>query len=361
MASRKVALVTGITGQDGAYLARFLLDKGYDVHGLRRYDAGDDDLARLGGLAGHRRLHLHYGDMTDGGGLFSLIHAIKPHEIYNLAGLSQVHVSFAVPEYTADADALGVLRLLEAVKGLGLAARTRIYQASTSEMYGNAPAPQNEDTPFAPCSPYGTAKLFAYWTVRNYRDSYGLHASNGILFNHESPLRGQQFVTRKITRAVAAIAAGTQDKLMLGNLDARRDWGHAADFIEGMWLMLQQDKPGDYVLATGECHSVRDFAGAAFAYAGIPVLWRGRGPQECAFDARNGRMLVQVDPQLFRPTDVQELRGDAAKARRVLKWKPRMTFAALVRDMMDADLAAAGVMAADGDRAGDGTLADVAA
>lgn len=343
MAARKTALITGVTGQDGAYLARFLLDKGYVVHGMRRYEATDDDTARLRDVIGHRHFHLHYGDMTDGGGLFALVNAVRPHEIYNLAGLSQVQVSFTVPEYTADADALGVLRLLEAVRTLGMAERTRIYQASTSEMYGNAPAPQNEDTPFAPRSPYGTAKLFAYWTVRNYREAYGLHASNGILFNHESPLRGEEFVTRKITRAVAALAAGGTQKLMLGNLDARRDWGHAADYVEGMWRMMQQDRPGDYVLATGRAHSVRDFATAAFTYAGMAVEWRGRGPQECAFDIVTGCMVAQVDPALYRPAEVHELIGDAARARRVLGWVPRTGFEALVREMMDHDLAQAGV------------------
>jgi GDPmannose 4,6-dehydratase len=310
---------------------------------MRRYEATDDDLHRLQSVTGHRHFHLHYGDMTDGGNLFALLSATKPHELYNLAGLSQVQVSFTVPEYTADADALGALRLLEAVRTLGLGGKTRIYQASTSEMFGNAPAPQTEDTPFAPCSPYATAKLFAYWTVRNYRDAYGLHASNGILFNHESPLRGQEFVTRKITRAVAAIAAGRQEKLMLGNLSARRDWGHAADYVEGMWRMVQQDKPGDYILATGAARSVREFVTAAFAHAGMPVQWRGRGPQECAFDAASGKMRVQVDPQLYRPAEVHELIGDAARARRVLKWVPQVGFDALVAEMMDYDLVQAGV------------------
>lgn len=342
MAARKTALVTGVTGQDGAYLSRFLLDKGYVVHGLRRYEASDDT-ARLKNVMDHRHFHLHYGDMTDGGGLFALVNLVKPDEIYNLAGLSQVHVSFTVPEYTADADALGTLRLLEAVRVLGLTSKTRIYQASTSEMYGNAPAPQNEDTPFAPRSPYGTAKLFAYWTVRNYRDAYGMHASNGILFNHESPLRGEEFVTRKITRAVAGIIAGGADKLMLGNLDARRDWGHAADYVEGMWMMLQRERPDDFVLATGEAHSVREFTQAAFAHAGIEIEWRGRGPQECGFEKGTGRMLVQVDPQLFRPAEVYALLGDAAKARRILGWVPRIGFEELVREMMDNDLQQAGI------------------
>lgn len=342
MASRKIAFITGITGQDGALLASYLLEKNYEVHGLRRYDA-HDDTARLTGIIDHRHFHLHYGDMTDGGNLFALLARIKPHELYNLAGLSQVQVSFTVPEYTADADALGTLRLLEAIRTLDLAARTRFYQASTSEMFGNAPAPQNENTPFSPCSPYATAKLFGYWSTRNYRDNFGLHASNGILFNHESPLRGQEFVTRKITRAIAAICAGKQEKLMLGNLDARRDWGHAADYVEGMWLMLQQDKPGDYVLATGAAHSVREFVTAAFACAGIQIAWRGHGPQECGFDAHSGKMRIQIDPQFFRPSEIHELIGDSTRARQMLGWQPKTDFMDLVREMTLYDLQQAGV------------------
>lgn len=341
-APRKRALITGVTGQDGALLAAQLLAKGYEVHGLRRYDAHDDTV-RLKSVLDHKKFHLHYGDMTDGGNLFALLSLLKPDELYNLAGLSHVQVSYTIPEYTADADALGALRLLEGIRTLGLTARTRFYQASTSEMYGNAPAPQNEDTPFAPCSPYATAKLFAYWTTRNYRDNYGLHASNGILFNHESPLRGEEFVTRKITRAVAAIAAGAQDKLFLGNLDARRDWGDAADYVTGMWMMLQQDKPGDYVLATGAAHSVRDFVRAAFACAGMTIVWRGRGPQECGFDAATGIMRVQIDPSLYRAGEVHELIGDARRARTRLGWQPETDFNGLVAAMMRHDLAAAGV------------------
>ena len=331
----KVALLTGVTGQDGTLLADFLLAKGYKVHGLRLY-AAHDDTQRIVHLQNNQRFHLHYGDLTDGGSLSRLLNEIRPDELYNLGAQSHVQVSFAAPEATANINALGPLRLLEALRGPGLE-RTRFYQASSSEMFGNAPGPQNEDTPLNPCSPYGAAKVFAYHTVRNYRQAYGLHASNGILFNHESPLRGEEFVTRKVTRAAAAIAAGRMDMLRIGNLDARRDWGHARDYVEGMWLMLQQDKPDDYVLATGQARSVRDFITAAFACAGMQIRWQGAGPDEKGIEVKTGRVIVAVDPRFFRPADLHELIGDASRARRVLGWKPRTPFAALVREMVEAD------------------------
>ncbi len=333
----KTAFITGITGQDGAYLAAFLLGKGYRVHGIRLYDATTDTQRLetvLRQYPGH--FHLHYGDMTDGTALFRLLCAIRPDEIYNLAALSHVKVSFDLPEASAQINGLGTLRLLEGVRTLQLPAR--FYQASSSEMFGNAPAPQNEDTPFQPCSPYGAAKLYAYWLVRTYRQSYGLHATNGILFNHESPLRGEEFVTRKITRAIARTAAGQGDVLKLGNLDARRDWGHARDYIEGMWMMLQADQPDDYVLATGETHSVRTFAETAFASAGIGIMWQGQGMQEKGYCRRSGRLLIEIDPALFRPVEAHCLCGDAAKARARLGWRPRTPFAALVHEMVHADL-----------------------
>ncbi|MBI4030092.1 MAG: GDP-mannose 4,6-dehydratase [Proteobacteria bacterium] len=334
---RKKALITGITGQDGSLLAGFLLEKGYEVHGLRLY-AATDDSERIQAVADNRLFRLHYGDMTDGGGLWRILSEIKPDEIYNLAAQSHVRVSFDAPKATADINALGTLRLLEAIRGLNL--NTRFYQASSSEMFGNAPAPQNENTPFSPCSPYGAAKLYAYWIVRNYRDAYGIHASNGILFNHESPLRGEEFVTRKIVRAVAAIEAGRQECLALGNLNARRDWGHAQDYIEGMWLMLQQDKPDDYVLATGKARSVREFVVAAFAQTGINLVWSGKEKDEKGIDARTGRVLVKIDPDLHRPTELHELVGNAVKAYEKLGWKPQLGFRDIVREMIDAERAA---------------------
>ncbi len=331
---KKVALITGVTGQDGALLADFLLTKGYDVHGLRLY-AATDDTQRLKTFLDHPCFHLHYGDVTDSGNLSRILTAVRPGEIYNLAGQSHVGVSFDVPEATLSINAVGTLRLLDVLRGLDYP--VRFYQASSSEMFGNAPAPQNEDTPFNPCSPYGVAKLAADGLVRLYRNSYGLHASNGILFNHESPLRGEEFVTRKITRTVAAIEAGLGDKLRLGNLDARRDWGHARDYVEGMWLMLQQDKPGDYVLATGGARSVRDFVTAAFACTGIQIRWQGERLEETGVDARSGRTLVRVDERYFRPSELNELVGDAAKARHVLGWQPRTGFAELVGEMVNHD------------------------
>jgi GDPmannose 4,6-dehydratase len=286
------------------------------------------------------RFFMHYGDMTDATNLIRLIQETQPDEIYNLAAQSHVLVSFETAEYTANADGLGALRVLEALRILGLEKRTRFYQASTSELYGNVPAPQNESTPFAPRSPYGVAKLYAYWITVNYREAYGIHASNGILFNHESPIRGETFVTRKITRAVAAIDLGLQDRLYLGNLDAKRDWGHARDYVEGMWRIVQHDTPGDYVLATGEVHSVRELAELAFAQVGRRIDWRGSGADEKGVDAETGKILVEIDPHYFRPTEVDELRGDPAKAARVLGWRHKTAFPDLVREMVEADLEA---------------------
>jgi GDPmannose 4,6-dehydratase len=340
---RKVALITGVTGQDGAYLAELLLEKGYLVHGIKRrsssLNTGRIDHLYQDPHQADQRFFLHYGDMTDGPNLNRLVKQTQPDEIYNLAAQSHVQVSFETAEYTANADALGPLRLLEAIRQQGLAKKTRFYQASTSELYGKArETPQNEATPFYPRSPYAAAKLYAYWMVVNYREAYGLHASNGILFNHESPIRGETFVSRKITRAVAAIKLGLQDKLFLGNLDATRDWGHAREYVRGMWLMLQQDEPDDYVLATGETHTVRELAGLAFDRLGIPITWRGVGVAEQGVDAATGAVLVEVDPRYFRLTEVDALVGDATKARTRLGWRHETGFAALVREMVDADL-----------------------
>jgi GDPmannose 4,6-dehydratase len=342
----KVALITGVTGQDGAYLAAFLLQKGYVVHGVKRR-ASSFNTARVDHLyedphEHETRFFMHYGDLTDATNLIRLVQETQPDEIYNLGAQSHVQVSFETAEYTANADALGTLRLLEAVRILGMGGRVRFYQASTSELFGAATeAPQRETTPFCPCSPYAVAKLYAYWITVNYRQAYGYHASNGILFNHESPIRGETFVTRKITRAVAAIELGRQERLYIGNLDAKRDWGHARDYVEGMWLMLQQDAPDDYVLATGEAHSVREFVELAFARTERRILWHGRGVDEVGLDAGTGRELVRVDPRYFRPTEVDRLQGDPAKARARLGWRHRTGFADLVREMVEADLAAA--------------------
>lgn len=333
----KTALITGITGQDAFYLASFLLQKGYDVHGVRLYSA-TDDTERFGAFTHHPNFTWHYGDLTDGTSVMRLVSEIQPDEIYNLAAQSHVQVSFQTPEATADINALGPLRLLEAIKTLGLTYKTRFYQASSSEMFGNMPAPQNEQTAFQPCSPYGVAKLYAYWTIKNYRDTYGIHASNGILFNHESPVRGEEFVTRKITKAVAMIETGQQQTLMIGNLESRRDWGHAKDYVEGMWRMLQQDKGGDYVLASGQSHSVRDFIEAGFAHIGRQIDWRGEGVNEVGIDTKTGRLLVKVDPQFFRPQELHSLIGDSRKAQKELGWTPRITFSELVADMVQADL-----------------------
>ena len=343
--TKPVALITGVTGQDGAYLAELLLAKGYVVHGIKRRSSSFnteriDHLYADPHEAGVR-FFLHYGDMTDATNLIRLVQEARPTEIYNLAAQSHVQVSFETPEYTANADALGALRLLEAIRILGMEKSVRFYQASTSELYGNvAEVPQNERTPFMPRSPYAAAKLYAYWMTVNYREAYGMHASNGILFNHEGPTRGETFVTRKITRGVAAIALGLQDRLYLGNLDAKRDWGHARDYVEGMWMMLQQAQPDDYVLATEESHSVREFVELAFAEIGERIEWRGTGAEEQGISAKNGRILVQVDPRYFRPTEVFLLQGDATKAREKLGWRHKTGFADLVKEMVAADLEA---------------------
>jgi len=351
----KTALITGVTGQDGAYLARLLLKKGYTVHGVKRRSSSFNT-ARVDDLyvdphQSNTRFFMHYGDLTDATNLIRLIQEHKPDEIYNLAAQSHVAVSFETPEYTANADALGTLRLLEAIRILGIKDKTRFYQASTSELYGKVQeTPQRETTPFYPRSPYGVAKLYAYWITVNYREAYGMHASNGILFNHESPLRGETFVTRKITRAVAAIDRGLQDRLYLGNLNARRDWGHARDFVEGMWLMLQQRNPEDYVLATGESHSVREFVERAFACIDRSIEWRGNGAQEVGLDAKTGKDIVRIDPRYFRPTEVDELLGDASKARAQLGWKPKVSFAELVAEMVESDRTAVEQETARNDR-----------
>ena len=339
---RNVALITGVTGQDGAYLAELLLAKGYVVHGVKRrsssFNTGRVDHLYADPHERSVKFFLHYGDLTDATNLIRLVQEVRPTEIYNLAAQSHVQVSFETPEYTANADALGTLRLLEAIRILKLEDEVRFYQASTSELYGNSPAPQSETTPFMPRSPYAAAKLYGYWITVNYRQAYGMHASNGILFNHEGPTRGETFVTRKITRAVAAIELGLQKKLFLGNLDAKRDWGHARDFVAGMWMILQQKKPDDYVLATGESHTVREFVEKSFAHVGRKIAWKGKDAKERGLDAKTGETLVQIDPRYFRPTEVDHLQGDARKARKALGWKPKMSFKDLVRDMMESDL-----------------------
>ncbi len=345
----RTAFITGITGQDGAYLAAFLLSKGYRVHGLVRR-ASTPNLGRLEHLLGPLEavagLALHPGDLTDGATLHRLMAALRPDEVYNLAAQSHVHASFDCPEHTAEVDALGCVRLLEAVRATGLCGATRFYQASTSELFGAAAvSPQSEATPFAPRSPYAAAKLHAFWAVAGAREAYGLHASNGILFNHESPLRSPAFVTRKITRAVAQIAAGREAPMALGNLDARRDWGDAREYVRGMWRMLQEPQGGDYVLATGRSARVRDFAQAAFAAAGLPILWEGEGAAERGLCRETGRVRVVVDPALRRPAEVHTLLGDAAKAKRVLGWAPRTTWEALCAEMVAADMAALGLRA----------------
>jgi GDPmannose 4,6-dehydratase len=339
----KVALITGITGQDGAYLAELLLAKGYTVHGIKRrtslFNTDRIDHLYQDPHVRNRRFILHYGDLTDGSSLVRVLQDAQPDELYNLGAQSHVAVSFEEPEYTANSDALGTLRLLEALRILGMEARVRFYQASTSELYGKAAeVPQRETTPFYPRSPYAAAKLYAYWITVNYRESYGMHASNGILFNHESPLRGETFVTRKITRAVAAIKLGYQDKIYLGNLDAKRDWGHARDYVEGMWRMLQQDEPDDYVLGTGEMYSVREFVERAFGHIGVEIEWKGEGVDEIGVDKATGQTRIEVDPRYFRPAEVELLLSDPTKAREKLGWTAATPFAELVREMVAEDL-----------------------
>ncbi|MFM7344964.1 MAG: GDP-mannose 4,6-dehydratase [Tagaea sp.] len=341
--SQKVALITGVTGQDGAYLAELLLQKGYIVHGVKRRSSSFNT-GRVDHLYADRhelgvRFFMHYGDLTDSTNLIRLVQQTQPDEIYNLAAQSHVAVSFESPEYTANADGIGTLRLLEAIRILGLEKKSRFYQASTSELYGLVQErPQKETTPFYPRSPYAAAKLYAYWITVNYREAYGMHASNGILFNHEGPTRGETFVTRKISRAAAAIKLGLQKKLYLGNIDSFRDWGHARDYVEGMWLMLQQDKPDDYVLATGETQSVRRFVELAFAEIGRPVEWKGKGVDEKGIDAKTGEILVEIDPRYFRPTEVEFLLGDPSKAHAKLGWKHKTSFPQLVKEMVASDL-----------------------
>jgi GDPmannose 4,6-dehydratase len=341
--NERVAFITGVTGQDGAYLAELLLGKGYVVHGVKRRSSSFNT-ERVDHLyhdlhEGNVRFFLHYGDMTDATNLIRIVQDVRPTEIYNLAAQSHVQVSFETPEYTANADALGTLRLLEAIRILRMESQVRFYQASTSELYGKVhEVPQRETTPFYPRSPYAAAKLYGYWMTVNYREAYGMHASNGILFNHEGPTRGETFVTRKITRAVAAIERGLQEKLYLGNLDAKRDWGHARDFVEGMWLMLQQDAPDDYVLATGETHAVREFVEKAFAHVGRHIEWHGSGRDEKGLEAGTGRTLVEIDSRYFRPTEVDILCGDPSKAHTKLGWNHKVSFDALVREMVDSDL-----------------------
>jgi len=339
----KTALITGITGQDGAYLAELLLKKGYEVHGIKRrsslFNTERIDHLYKDPHEENLKFHLHYGDMTDSTNLIRIVQESQPDEIYNLAAQSHVKVSFETPEYTANADATGALRLLEAIRILKMEKKTRFYQASTSELYGKVhEIPQNEDTPFYPRSPYGVAKLYAFWITKNYREAYDLYACNGILFNHESPIRGETFVTRKITRGVARIKLGLQKKIYLGNLDAERDWGHARDFVEGMWLMLQQDKAEDYVLATGKTTSVRDFINMSFKEVGMSLDWKGEGVDEKGCDTVSGDILVEIDPGYFRPTEVDLLVGDASRAKKNLCWEPKFTVEELIKDMIQSDL-----------------------
>ena len=339
----KVALITGITGQDGAYLAKFLLSKGYEVHGIKRRSSSFNT-SRLDNLyqdphSNNVKFYLHYGDMTDATNLIGLMQKINPDEVYNLAAQSHVQVSFETPEYTANADGIGALRLLEAIRLLNMSKTVKFYQASTSELYGNSDIiPQDENTPFSPRSPYAAAKLYAYWITVNYRLAYNIFACNGILFNHESPIRGETFVTRKITRGVAAIKLGLQEKLYMGNLDAKRDWGHAKDYVEGMWLMLQQNQPDDYVLATGEAHTVRDFIENAFLEIGESIIWKGKGEEEIGLSKNTNKILIEVDKRYFRPTEVNYLLGDATKAKSILGWEASVKFSELVKEMVKEDL-----------------------
>jgi GDPmannose 4,6-dehydratase len=340
---KKIAFITGITGQDGSFLARLLLSKGYEVHGMKRrsssFNTGRIDDLHLDPQDDDKRFKLHFGDIADSTNILRLIGLIEPDEIYGLAAQSHVGVSFETPEYTANVDALGTLRILEAIRILGMEDKTRYYQASTSELYGKTDVvPQNETTPFYPRSPYGVAKLYAYWITINYREAYGMHASNGILFNHEGPLRGETFVTRKITRAAAAIKLGQQDCLYLGNLNAKRDWGDARDFVRGMWHVLQQDEPGDWVLATGVTRSIRQFAEAAFSKVDIDLAWEGDGPDEVGIDTASNRTIIRIDPIYFRPTEVDLLVGDYGKAKRDFGWEPEISFDQMVADMVNRDL-----------------------
>lgn len=340
---RKVALISGITGQDGSYLAEFLLEKGYVVHGIKRrtsvINTGRIDHLYQDPHVSNRNLILHYGDLTDSTNLIRIVQEVQPDEIYNLGAQSHVQVSFETPEYTGNSDGLGVLRMLEAIRILHLENKTRFYQASTSELYGKVQQiPQNENTPFYPRSPYGVAKLYGYWITKNYREAYNLFASNGILFNHESPRRGETFVTRKITMAVARIKYGLQEKLYLGNLDSKRDWGHAKDFVEAMWMILQADRPDDYVVATGETRTVRELVELAFGYINTKIKWEGKGLREKGIDSKTGETVVEVDPHYFRPSEVDLLIGDPSKIRKKLRWEPKYTFTKLVDEMMTFDL-----------------------
>ncbi|MBY0611196.1 MAG: GDP-mannose 4,6-dehydratase [Beijerinckiaceae bacterium] len=341
--TKKVALITGVTGQDGAYLAELLLSKGYRVHGIKRrsssFNTGRIEHFYHDPHIDGADFKMHFGDLTDSMNIISVIQQTMPDEIYNLGAQSHVQVSFETPEYTANSDAVGTLRVLEAIRILGLTHKTRFYQASTSELYGKVQeTPQTETTPFYPRSPYAAAKIYAYWITVNYREAYGIHASNGILFNHESPTRGETFVTRKITRAVAAIQHGLQETLYLGNIDAKRDWGHARDYVEGMWRIVQQEQPDDYVLATGETHTVREFVELAFSAVGRTIEWSGEGVDEIGVDAKSGQVLIRIDPVYFRPTEVDLLLGDASKARRKLGWTHTVTFPRLVEEMVSADM-----------------------
>lgn len=343
MSEKKIALITGITGQDGSYLAEFLLEKGYEVHGIKRrsssFNSSRIDHIYKGKHSKNSNFYLHYGDLTDSLNIVRIIKEVKPDEIYNLGAMSHVKVSFDSPEYTADVDGIGVLRILEAIRLLGMEKKVRFYQASTSELYGLVQeTPQSETTPFYPRSPYGCAKLYGYWITVNYRESYGMYACNGILFNHESPRRGETFITRKITRAVSRIKIGTQEKLYVGNIDAKRDWGHAKDYVEGMWLILQQEKPEDYVLATGITTSVRDFIKMAFKQVCIDIEWKGKGIDEKGIDKKTGKILIEIDPQYFRPAEVDLLLGKPEKAQKKLNWKPKYNLEELCKEMIEEDM-----------------------
>jgi GDPmannose 4,6-dehydratase len=340
--TKKKALITGVTGQDGAYLSRFLLEKNYEVHGIKRrsssFNTGRLENIYVDPHENKPSFILHYGDLTDASNLIRIIQKIQPNEIYNLGAQSHVKVSFETPEYTANSDALGTIRLLEAIRTLNLENKVRFYQASTSEMFGKSPPPQNEKTIFQPRSPYAAAKLYSYWVTVNYREAYGIFAANGILFNHESPLRGETFVTRKITRAVAYILKGKQDKLWLGNLDARRDWGHAKDYVEGMWKILQHNTPEDFVLATGKSYTVREFCEIAFKEVGITISWKGKGIKEVGINKDNEKVLIEIDKRYFRPTEVDYLEGDATKAKEILNWLPKITFREMISEMVKKDI-----------------------